>query len=297
MQFVSFSSAVLLITMAIPCSTLLAQIDAELDDPSSGPNRFPHLGQVSITPFNAGGVTVVPSTSPQFGTLLSSVASSPVVATIQPLLPFSVLIKNDGPKAVLGYTVVWAAVNPDRTPYTDFRGMIDYVMLKRLVPPGQLSLATIFGPLDSLFIDQDFSTVMSNQLQTFQSRASLTISIDAVLFDDGTVAGGDIFKTIADMRARIRSEYDLFTAVAAKAAGGVSASDLLSWLQTLSDSMPRGRSKVDLRTDAFSAWYQYYEARLAGTLIKGANNKSVAEMVNYVRTTLLNKAYPQELVK
>jgi hypothetical protein len=38
--------------------------------------------------------------------------------------------------------------------HTDFRGVIDYAKLRSIIPPGQVSLATVFGSLDSLSMSQ-----------------------------------------------------------------------------------------------------------------------------------------------
>jgi hypothetical protein len=244
-----------------------------------------------------GGITVVPYTSPRFAEKLSGAASPALSATLQPLLRYSVLIENDSETSVLGYTLVWAAVDHDGMPFTEFRGMIDYVALRRLIPPGKISLATILGPSDSLSLDQQLVNSITREVQAFESRASLTISLDAVLFDDGTVIGNDTHKTLAEMRARIRAEYDLYSAIVAKADSGVGWPELQSWVKAISDAIPISGYRLDLGNDPFSAWYRYYRARLAGALVRGAKDWRASDTINSLRSMLRNKPYPEGLIR
>jgi hypothetical protein len=243
------------------------------------------------------GITVVPYTSPRFAEKLSGAASPALSATLQPLLPYSVLIENDSETSVLAYTIVWAAVDHDGMPFTEFRGMIDYVALRRLIPPGKISLATILGPSDSLTLDQQLVTSITQEVQAFERRASLTIFLDAVLFDDGTVIGNDTRQTLAEMRARIRAEYDLFSAIVAKADSGVGWPGVLSWVETISDAVPISSYRLDLGNDPFSAWYRYYRARLAGALVRGTKGGSASNTIDTVRSMLRNKPYPEEIIR
>jgi hypothetical protein len=276
-----------------------AQIDTTITDDSS-PSR-PSNGaamKISVAPFSSAGIEIVPFGSPKFASLLNGMAPSGTVGVVQPLLPFSVIVNNNSQKTILGYTVVWAAVNADGEPYTDFRGLIDYVSLKPVLVPQQASLATILGPLEWLPLAQPSTTdVIKREFDRFESRASVTISLDAVLFQDGTTLGGDRFSTIADMRARIRAEYDLYSSVVARADSGASDAQILTSLQTVSASVPVGVSQRTLGADPYTRRYRVYSARIAGALLQTIERGGTALMINGVRMMLQTKPYPKELLQ
>lgn len=247
---------------------------------------------VNSSPIN--GVTLVPYLASGSTDTLSKTLSPSKLPTLQPLLPYSVIVKNNGSIPVLGFTVIWEAVQSDGHPYTDFRGVIDYVTLKSVVPPGQSLLVTAIGTPDDLPAGSQLVSMVQQQVQEFQSRVSLAISLDAVVLSDGTSLGADKINTISEMRARIKSEYDLFTSVLAKAATGTSGNDITTWLQVLAST---ATPNVDLRGDYFSARYRQYTARIAASLAKAANGMGPSEMIKSVQAILDSKHYPKEIVQ
>jgi hypothetical protein len=122
----------------------------------------------------------------------------------------------------------------------------------------------------------------------------VTISLEAVIFEDGTSFGRDASKSIPRLKALLKSEYVVYRAVVDKAASG-SAADVTSYLRTVAATHPPG-SNLRLGADPFPALYQYYGARTAAVLLNGVTQMGMAQTVSSVRSLLQSKPYPALLI-
>jgi len=272
-------------------------------------NRMPTTPtNVSVADFNASGITVVRYSSPEFAALVKTIVSSTVAPAIEPLLPYSILIRNGSSKPVIAHAVRWAYVDPEGEEDTDTYVLVNLPSLTPVISPGAVSLATVLGHVA-------YAGVVGNQVvlvrpeiaeavQTFRSKASVAIFLDAVVFDDATKIGIDTGYTLALLRTYLKAEYDLYTAVVKKSDTGTTDFGLQLWLKELAppascSPQPWTAAKVrqlNPETDPYARRYQSHQSRFASNLIEMASYKGWSGMVAYVRSVLQSKPYPRLIV-
>lgn len=103
---------------------------------------------ISVAAFNTSGVALVPNGTPDFQLLLGALVPSEILTVIQPILPYSVFIKNESAKSIIAYTLSWATIDNAGEPYTDDRTVCDLISLRPVLLPHSAALATFFGPLN-----------------------------------------------------------------------------------------------------------------------------------------------------
>src|SRR5207248_8202532 len=106
--------------------------------------------------------------------------------------------------------------------------------------------------------------------------------------------GKDTSGSVAQIKARVRSEYDLYSSVAS---GATTGSALVSWLQTLSSQVKPGMNLKTLNVDPEIQWYRFYQAKIAASLLQVAGTTKdesaiAAAIVAYATSALKVKYYP-----
>jgi hypothetical protein len=128
-----------------------------------------------------------------------------------PLLPYTVVIRNDSPREIVAYTVVWSVAV--RQVY--IRNVFGSSMLQpgAGLTPGLtrvVALAPELATQGSKWSAKQ-AAVVKRLVQSFSNEACVTISLDAVLFADGTAVGPDTANSISRWKAWIQAEQDVFT--------------------------------------------------------------------------------------
>ncbi len=284
----------ILLTAVAP-SNILGQTVTIVDEGGAAPQAIvmPNTSpKVSVADFNASNIIVVPYGPIEFFSLLETVVPRSIQPVIQPLLPYSILVRNGNVKPVMAYTVRWASVDSSGRQDVNTYTLVNLVSLLPVIPPGSASLATILGHVSDV-TNPGITTEIAAAAQSFQNNTSLAISLDAVVFNDGTAIGNDTTDTLALVRGCLKAEYDLYTAVIRKIDAGTSDADMASWLQAI--AAPAASLSPNL--DAYSRKYQSFQSRFARHLIAilGDNGRSAA--LEYVRSVLLTKPYPRLIVE
>jgi hypothetical protein len=250
---------------------------------------------ISVAAFNTSGVALVPNGTPDFQLLLGALVPSEILTVIQPILPYSVFIKNESTKSIIAYTLSWATIDNDGEPFTDDRIVCDFISLKPLLSPHSAALATFFGPLNpAAATDPQLRTEISEQAGTFKSKASVTISVEAVMFEDGTTVGVDSSRSVSQIVARLQAERDLYVTTVEKTTSSSDA-ETTSWLQAVASAFPPG-SHLNLQGDPYAAWYQFYRSRIASGLINLIGKRDFSVMISYVQAELGRKPYPATII-
>ena len=239
---------------------------------------------IAVTDLRESGLRLIRFGTSEFSSLAKTSLPASAVVPLTPLLPFSVFLKNESAQTIIGYTVSWTSNDASGTTYTDYRTVFDAITLKGLVAPNAARLVTILtsDPPPSSFV-QD----IAEESDRLKNQASVSIALEAVMFDDGSVQGRDTSQSIEQMRARVRAEYDLYVRIAR-----LSESDaaVIPDLQLVSASVKPG-SKLVFGSNPYSEWYRFYAATSASSLLQLAKVKGVPELLSYVRTTLVTKKY------
>ena len=264
----------------------LSLMEAQTIEDTSDPQ--PNAAQVSAASgSNSVTVTVNPFADPEVS-IVPATASLPAESSLNasalaPLLPYSVVIRNNSSKSVIAYTVSWISKNTSGKTNSDYRTVCDANSFKGIAPQSE-ELVTIIGP--PLADNPQLSTDVSQQIEAFQAWDSVTISLDAVMFEDGTTKGSDPSQSLAQIRGRIRAEHDLFVSTLA-----TNSNSVITWLQPIRDSVKPG-TMLDLSKDPFGEWYRFYQARIASQLLKIVAEKGASKMLDDVNTAFSTKQYP-----
>lgn len=142
---------------------------------------------VSVADFNPSDITLVPYTSFQFDSLLAGAVPETVASALRDLRPYSVFIRSGSSKAIIAYTVSWSSVDKMGQPYTHYGTVCDAISLKGLILPYTDGLVTIIGylPSASLATDPQVFSDISEHADRFRDQASVRITLEAVMFEDG----------------------------------------------------------------------------------------------------------------
>ncbi len=159
------------------------------------------------------------------GVYLLPPTTSAAVRTLDPqrddrldvLLPYSPLIKNETTKQIIAYSVRWFCTNSNGKVLTPEVAIYDFSAFPSTtnLPAGAQRLVSHIpglgsrGPVYAQVGDQ-----VSDLLALFGTQETIVISLDAVVFDDGTTIGPDSKQWIARWKAHIDAERDVYTAVA-----------------------------------------------------------------------------------
>lgn len=239
------------------------------------------------------GISLVPASSSEFVNTAPSLTPSNAPPNISSAYPYSFILKNTTSRTIIAFGVRWTCVDGagqsrshDRvwSNLSNFTGGLAIASgSERLVSP----VLTLGPNLES--------NALTKALAPFQGRQSITVSLEAVIFSDGTALGTDANNTIPRIQARIDAERVLLTELAqAWQQGGVGAmSDYLRGIVAMAPPQ-----NGDLAVIHGSSAYTAYTAALsdartqfARTFLQAATSNPTA-FANFVQRTLATKTYP-----
>jgi hypothetical protein len=248
---------------------------------------------VSVADFNLSGIALVPYSSPEFPSLAVASVPDSLMGALWELLPFSVFLRNDSNKTVIAYTASWTMTDSAGQHDAYYSTVCDATSLKGLALPHTCRLVTIIEPpTASSANNPQVLQDIAEQAQRLKAQASVAIALELVVFEDGSSIGADPLLSLSEVRARLRSEYDLYKSVVASTEPDESFS---AWLQALAGQVKPG-STLKFDKDPFAGWYRFYQVRTASALLQMTGLKGRAETVSYVRSRLESKRYPPLIV-
>jgi hypothetical protein len=160
------------------------------------------------------GVTLIVPGSAAFSAAAQSVVDPLVFADIEPLLPFCYVLRNNTDKSIIVYSTRWTLTDSLGTSTTQdatwwnlssFRGG-DAIEpgASRLVSPIFRLGVTSFGPTGSALSKQ-----LRQTLADFNRQDKLAVSLETVIFADGTAIGTDATGAIVSARAYLDGEREV----------------------------------------------------------------------------------------
>lgn len=167
--------------------------------------------------------------------------------------------------------------------------VFDSTLQKAVIAPGAVHILSMVGQLSQ--ISQAGLKSLGDQILEDTSRlnaqASVTVQLDSVILEDGSVVGVDNASLGIQAAAMLQAEHDLFLAIAS---GSRTGDQLTAWLAQLASQLhPAG--KVNL--SSLQQRYNREQASLASVLLRFA---STGAMLDYVQDTLRTKRYPSLLM-
>jgi len=187
-------------------------------------------------------VALLPGTSPEFMSALASFADEAALSALRPLLPYCVLVKNGSGSRLMAILV--------RYELTDGIGRVvpHHFMLgtiKRephlMIQPGAFVLITPISGLNVLLQPGrssvglqhagELTYFISSTVDLYSKQSAISVTLDSVAFEEGTLTGPDKTKNLERINAWIRAEKDVAAALSARR-----GSDVVRYLSAILES-------------------------------------------------------------
>jgi len=205
--------------------------------------------RMTITnPLAGKGIRVIDPGSPQFAGEINQLLDTQAAARTTALLGRSVVVVNESASYVWGFTVVFTfpdmispSGNPRRHVISPSPG--GAAPLEALLPPGGRLLITPVPhflasrqPSGQRSLRPRMDDDMERMIQKFVSdhpsdQEQIKVSLDSVIFEDGTIEGPDTAGTKDKVNSRIKAHQDFVAAL-----NGLKGKDLQAKLSELSNA-------------------------------------------------------------
>jgi hypothetical protein len=193
---------------------------------------------IGIAPMNAepnysfkktslSGVTIIDSKSPEFMTAVTPLVDPAVFPSIQAILPFSYVLKNNTNKFIIVYSTRWTLIDSSGQVTTQDRTWWNLSTLRdgdAIAPGASRFVSPIFrlgvprvGPTGDALSHQ-----IERTLAQFSSKAKVETSLETVIFEDGSAVGTDATNATAQAQAYLDAERQVLDDVAARKNGEAS---------------------------------------------------------------------------
>lgn len=159
------------------------------------------------------------------------------------LKPFSVLLKNDTQKTIVAYSVIWRFIGNDGRPgvagatFMALGALLDGgakrytsdTTMYTIVRPGS---SRLLSPLHNIGDDRTPNSPVpasSGQvvLRQLSQTTDLSVSVEAILFEDGTFVGPDPDNLIDTIQSRFDGEHDFYELISRAKQDKRTAEDIL----------------------------------------------------------------------
>ena len=233
--------------------------------------------QINIKDLPEHGLKLIAPTDQAFQGKLSAMRRDNKGPVAEALMPYSVLLENEGKKAIVGYRLKWEMIKPDGTVSVRQAGGANPGALMEEGPLGPehpslaggfavkphstafVSLAASLGgdysgsvtgyaggssdptALDQLRLaakEKRLPSVEDAVLADLQNYKSITVSLDGVFFEDGTFLGPDTTGFFATVEAYVNAKRDLLQEINYAVVHNQSLDEIFSYIEELASSPP-----------------------------------------------------------
>jgi hypothetical protein len=168
-----------------------------------------------------GGVRLIAPDSPEFSALLRELLTADAIAAVQPLLPYSVIVKNEGQKSVVAIEMIWSHENQRGMVVSkSFRQYTLFTTDPARIQPGDARVCTPVLGLNLALVAKRFNMISKADPQQqreyaelFPTLSDITVSLDCVVFDDGQIIGPDTAMTMSFMNGTLRASREALSAM------------------------------------------------------------------------------------
>ena len=235
-------------------------------------------------------MTVVVPGSSTFSAAVQSIVDPIVFADIQPLLPFCYVLQNNTDRFIIAYSTRWTLTDSSGTATTEdatwwnlssFRGG-DAIApgASRLVSPiFRLGVAS-FGPTGSALSKQ-----LQQTLADFNRQDKVAVSLETVIFDDGTAIGTDATGAIASARAYLDGEREVSDLISQTMA---SQGDVMQLLTTLAG--PPGAKSYMSNPPRYEESLTARKRLVASLLLHRIQSGNAADQLELFQQSIANKS-------
>lgn len=134
------------------------------------------------------------------------------------ILPYTVVIKNDTDQEVIAYSVVWYCTGADGWVVRQPRTVFNFSTLRpgTNLRPHSAEVVSFLLALEAggLHVDPPTEAAMNKAVTFYSQQAAIRISLEAVLFEDGSAFGTDDIGWIQRWKAWLEAEKEVFSKAA-----------------------------------------------------------------------------------
>jgi hypothetical protein len=231
-------------------------------------------------------VSLHASSSLTFQTAIGTYLDGDAIAFLQPIIPYSVVVRNDGPMALIAIVVRYSLTEASGKTTTH-----QFMLSTMSNRPNSMILsgeAAFIGPISgmnrilrlqgqsraNLTDPARFSPQLLSRAGIYQRSSSVKIALDSVVYADGSVIGPDEAGNMERMNAWRRADIDLYSELRNRSGSGME-----SYLRQVVDS-PR-------ESGATYAEANHYEDRFDSTakelLLLRTSSKSDHDVVDFLK--------------
>ncbi len=206
--------------------------------------------------FPEHGVSLIVPSDPSFGNLQAKSKSTSIHD------PYSVLLKNTGTRAVVGYSFKWQCFDDrgetsDRNLSNDrnLNKMVSWVFLhgeesdrkealdrsEEIVKPHSIWLISSEGEARSTAWSGDAVASSKTQLdessevKTIPGCVSIRVTVDGIFFEDGTFIGSDTNGLFASVESEMAARYEILRGIQNDLKSGKKADEIFKELEKIRD--------------------------------------------------------------
>lgn len=219
------------------------------------------------------GITLIGASDPAYLPAVRALIGDSALPPYEPMLPFSVLVRNDTARPLIGVCVIFDVIQ--------FNGKKDGSMAmcpdnippgnsKPLLAPGAQLLASAVPSYTYIKPRQNPpSPLPAGRLAEYTGAKSIVISLDSVVFADGTMAGPDTRNNFVNYSAKLAADRDFAAAILALQSGPAAA------LQSCLDNFA---SKPRSGPPSYDSEYNHRQASDARGLQRVLGNHGTADV-------------------
>jgi hypothetical protein len=225
------------------------------------------------------GIVMLTPASPGFRAEAERFFAADALSVIEPLLPFCIIIKNDTTKYLSVATVLYTFPSVTVPGQGPIRQRIAATTMtkdrNRMLEPGYSRFVSPIGAIQAT-IDASgkrllwpiFSELLVKHMGdwvAFYGKQTISIAVDSIVFEDGSLVGPDKGGLLSDLNARAKAEEDLRNEIS-----GLHGSQLEAYLDSKSDLEPD-------REDEYGKWKQGLSLQLRSGIKQFGEEVGVSE--------------------
>lgn len=204
------------------------------------------------------GIELVSFSSPQ-SNQLASAAVGPSLSAITPFLPYSFILRNRTTHQIAAYSALWTSV--------DLLGGVhnsSFVFVNPFTLGGPEAIAAgadrIVTPVPGLGYDPlpgtaTLATIQNRVLTKFGGQRTVTVSLDAVVLEDGTLIGPDIRNAGPHIQGKLDAIRDVAMSVSTAIRGGADVAAIQHTLSQMSAAAAPKEAGLAAQQAAYSRSY------------------------------------------
>jgi hypothetical protein len=262
--------------------------------------------QFNVKDLPETGLTIVTPASRDFdGAVKAQFGTNS--AAVEPLLPFSILIKNSGSRSVIAYTLKWELMRGDGQTITQTRSYTTLWKLMgvegddrdgNIIRPNSFTFATPANIELSQVAkgaangDPQLQAYVDNLKQELAAYTGVTVTLDGVFFDDGAFVGPDSTGYFLKVKELRDARRDLYLEVKQSLKQGKLPSQALQRVEEVT-----GEPDVRLTpTSTPDDYYKKYKKEAASELLSirraSGDDKAVEHAVKLLKNKWLDLRKP-----